>query len=223
MRGISQPDCVSLHERISVSVNVPNESSYYCWEPAGRLHWQPVISAPHTLKIPSRWHPFVPLPSPPFSSHQLCSTYSKMSLLLTRQSYVLLLQLKVAVRKISVRRRGVVLFWLFWTLACGTLWCNMNRARLWVQSLNDFSVLYRLCFQRGLTLPQGLIWQSRWCEEMLLPPRNTHLAVEEFCNFTFNLLLIKLLMTGQRLFVAMRTTLLQCSWWMSDSDSFLYN
>lgn len=68
-------------------------------EPAGRLQWQPVISAPHTLKIPSRWHPFVPLPSPPFSSHQLCSTYSKMSLLLTRQSHVLLLPLNVAARK----------------------------------------------------------------------------------------------------------------------------
>lgn len=108
VRGISQPACVSLHERISVFVNAPNESSYYCWEPAGRLQWQPVISAPHTLKIPSRWHPFVPLPSSPFSSHQLCSTYSKMSLLLTRQSYVLLLQLNVAVRKISGRQRGVV-------------------------------------------------------------------------------------------------------------------
>lgn len=128
VRGISQPACVSLHGRISVWVNVPNESSYYCWEPAGRLQWQPVISAPHTLKIPSRWHPFVPLPSPPFSSHQLCSTYSKMSLLLTRQSHVLLLPLNVAARKISGRRRGVVLFWLFWTLACGTLWYNINRA-----------------------------------------------------------------------------------------------
>lgn len=120
-RGISQPACASLHERISVLVNVPNESSYYCWEPAGSLQWQPVISAPHALKIPSRWHPFVPLPSPPFSSHQLCSTYSKMSLLLIRQSCVLPLQLHVAVRKISGRRRGVVLFWLFWTPAWRTL------------------------------------------------------------------------------------------------------
>ena len=46
-------------------------------KPAGRLRWQPVISAPHALKIPSRWHPFVPLPSPPFSpAIRLCSTYS---------------------------------------------------------------------------------------------------------------------------------------------------
>jgi len=58
-------------------VNVQKESSYYCWKPAGRLHRQPVISAPHTLKIPCRWHPFVPLPSAPFSSHQLCSTCSR--------------------------------------------------------------------------------------------------------------------------------------------------
>lgn len=58
----------------SSASDVQSESGSGCWEPAGSWQWQPVISAPHTLKIHPGWHPFVPRPSPPSSSHQLCST-----------------------------------------------------------------------------------------------------------------------------------------------------
>lgn len=107
--------CVRARESISLPVflcmrafslwvNLQNESSYYCWEPAGRLQWQPVISAPHTLKIPSRWHPFVPHTIAPFlQPSALLHLRRKMNLLPVRQSSVRLLQLNVAGKKISGR------------------------------------------------------------------------------------------------------------------------
>lgn len=76
---VNQPACASLQELITLFECI-------CRLLFPGICRQPVISTPHCLKIPSRYIPFCPYTIPPFSSHQLCSTYSIKMLVLPLQS-----------------------------------------------------------------------------------------------------------------------------------------